>query len=1129
MTHNTDLNLTPENLYSLFEKAPIGFLFFTSDWTIRLINQNFFDIGLFETNEASSFIGQNILESELPELLNIRAELEELQKNIFFEKEIGNVKTITGGQISIILKGASFFNEDDFSGGILILEDIKVVSDSRKDDIFNGDLIDSLVKDFSDIFFVTDNAFHVKYCFSSEMFNDKINASYLTGTRLDEVFNVAFDADISFILSRLKETAEKIESEIVLTTCGIQVVFQLKAVPYFAGKEKADFFLFFLKDASQGLNEEFHNKSEIAELKQYQFITSAVTDAVIATDMQGNINFWNKSSENLFQYSRSEVFGKFIGKVIKDFDNNYFKNIKEEINKNGYWESDLRIFNKAGNEEYLSLKISFTGDDDFRSVVFLCSSVTERIRIERELRISEERFRNIVINANEFICNLDIEGNIIYMNPSFIRAFEYSEGELLQRRIQDLFAPEFSGSNGFDIKNFTGFHLQAIEISCLTKSGRAMSILANFSPIVNFDNTIRYFNGIFTDITEKKKAEKELLTVRSVYEVSRDGISVEVGRKFILINNSFAKMFGYKKPSELLGKETLDIVADEDIPKVARYIKDRENKEQSPNRYDFVGKSRDGSRFFVEASVTSYESDNKVYTVRVCRDITERKHAQEALKDSEEKYRSITENIDDFLWTAEVVNGRLRPVFYTSSIEKVTGYEQERFLSRSNLWFRIIYPDDTGLFKKKLRNLVGDIARNSDEFEFRILNKPGNIVWVRNKVKVIRDKDNRTIKIYGLISDISLSKKAEEELKKSAVELRELNDTKDKFISIISHDLRTPFSSIMGFTEILLGQKNMSDAQRTQYIEFIQQSSQNMLALVNSLLDWTRLQTGRIKFEPQRFNATESISKSIAIVGGVALQKGIKLVSVVQPDLFIHADLNLLLQVVNNLLGNSIKFTPRDGQITIYGELNKQLNKVQFIIEDTGTGIRKENLSKLFKVDSKFTLEGTAGEKGSGLGLSIVHDIIEKHGGEIWVESEYGKGSKFFFTIPTASASILLVDDSRTDRLLYSKILKNIIPQYKIDEADNGREALEMILKNLPALVITDHHMPEMGGYDMVKSIKSGNLQTKPPVIVLSYDVSKNIMEEYRELGVEYVFQKPVILSSFKEAIEKSLKKALAQ
>jgi CheY-like chemotaxis protein len=248
---------------------------------------------------------------------------------------------------------------------------------------------------------------------------------------------------------------------------------------------------------------------------------------------------------------------------------------------------------------------------------------------------------------------------------------------------------------------------------------------------------------------------------------------------------------------------------------------------------------------------------------------------------------------------------------------------------------------------------------------------------------------------------------------------------------------------------------------------------------------------------------------------------------VLENDYFIFADKSLVMQVFNNLISNAIKFTRPDGNISISAKPSSSFRLIEFSVKDDGVGIRKENLSELFSIDTKFTSEGTAGEKGTGLGLSLVKEIVEKHGGTIRVESEYGKGTDFIFTLPVASANILLVDDSKTDRLLYSKIIKHITPDYNIDTASDGKEALEKIIKSPPALVITDHIMPEMNGYELVTELAKAEIKGKPPVIVLSSDIDRHTIDDYNQVGIEFVFQKPVNLSDFKKAVEKSLKKGL--
>jgi CheY-like chemotaxis protein len=234
-----------------------------------------------------------------------------------------------------------------------------------------------------------------------------------------------------------------------------------------------------------------------------------------------------------------------------------------------------------------------------------------------------------------------------------------------------------------------------------------------------------------------------------------------------------------------------------------------------------------------------------------------------------------------------------------------------------------------------------------------------------------------------------------------------------------------------------------------------------------------------------------------------------------------------MMQVFNNLISNAIKFTKPGGEIVISASPSKKTRFYEFSVRDNGVGIKPENIQDLFRIDTKYSSEGTAGEKGTGLGLSIVNEIIEKHRGNIWVESEYGKGSDFKFTLPVASPNILLVDDSKTDRLLYSKILKHIAPDYNIEIASNGKEALEKIMAAPPALVITDHLMPEMNGYDLTMEIIKLDIKVKPQVIILSGDIERSAIVDYHNLGIKYVFNKPVNLINFKTAVEKSLKKVL--
>ena len=935
----------------------------------------------------------------------------------------------------------------------------------------------------------------------------------LTSAPIQEKITSAIESKHSQIL----EVSLTIENNEIFYTCKIE--------PLISKRRQVQFVLLHFDDITDIIERQREIAKEIEELKEYRDITNSISDAIFAIDNNGKITFWNKTSENLFGFTKSEVFGKFFGKVLGIFSAPQFDEIMDELVLNDSWNTPITVYTHDGKKEIINAKFT-AGSKNGSSIVVLCSNVTNQFNKEQQLKDSLNTYQNFLEDSNELFCNFDDKGNIRYANKSFCKLLGYSNKEILNRNISNLVSQEYFNKTAFDFYKIASQN-KIVEIPFQSKSGKALELSAKFFPLPNDQNTISNFNLILKDLTGEKDTKKELEIYKSAFNSSQDGIIIKFDGKIGQVNKSFAEIFGYDNEEDLIEKQLIDLVADVDIPKVESYIQQIKKNTELTYRFDFLAKRKDNVNFFAEVSTASFKVDDKNYIVLVARDVTERKRAQQAIKNSEEKYRNLTNNIDDFLFTFERIEGNIRPVFYTSSVEKITGYTQSDLLTDSKLFLKIIFPNDFPDLKKKLKSIWRSHLNNSGEFELRIINKQGNIVWVRTKINVLRDDNGIVNKVYGLVSDISLRKKAEDELNKSTQNLVKLNETKDRFISIISHDLRTPFSSILGFTDLLLSDSDLSENEKRQYVEYIQESSKSMLSLVNSLLDWTRLQTGRIRFEPERIDVSNIIENSLNTVSGVAFQKGIQLNSNVSNDTNIFVDKDLISQVFNNLLSNAIKFTKEGGNISIEVKKSEHIRFLEFSIKDTGIGIKPENIEKLFRVDTKFSSKGTSGEKGTGLGLSLVKEIIDKHGGNIWVESEYGKGSDFKFTLPIASPNILLVDDSKTDKLLYSKILKNFAPDYQIETASDGKEALDIILKSAPALIITDHKMPYMNGYDLILEINNANIKSRPPVIVLSIDLDRNIIRDYNDLGIEYVFQKPVNLTNFKIAVEKTLRKGL--
>jgi len=1115
-----------KNISNIIEQAPVGIITFSLEGNIDFVNQNFEKFDILYQLETPSLLGTNIFETDIFSSASLKEELKELTEGFSFEKEIREVRTNDGGRITLIVKGAPLYEKEKVSGGILLIEDIKILTYLSDQHELRADYIEKAIRRVNDFLIVTNQKGEIKFSAGSTPEKLNITQPSIIGKSIFELFNSSAQSSFTESIAEVNKTKEPLRINLELNISDKQFTFECRIEPLLSKRGTIQFVYFFFNDITSEAVEKSRKDRLVSELDYYKSVTSNLSNALFTVNSSGSIIFWDDEAVKLFGHTAKEMEGKFFGEALKLFNEDYFRKILEDLKQQKVWEINVNIFGDDQVKQTFELKFSFA-DENQEAIVVLCNNITERFEEDEKIKSSEKKLRDIVTNTEQLICSVDQSGKIIYANLTFLNVLDYTEEEITAKNISELLTPSFLEKNSFDLNKLSKEKTKKITLPFLTKEDIEIPVLAVVNSFFDADTQENGYNLFITDISAEKSAEKESMLYQSLFEVSQDGIAVELEGKIVKANNSFAEIFGYDNGNELIGRDLIDLVSNDDVLKVVEYFRLLEQKKNAPDRFEFLGKKRDSSSIYTEISVSSFESYNKVYVEMVTRDVTERKRAQKVIRESEEKYRNVTENIDDFLYTFERVGNFMRPLFYTSAVEKVTGYSQAEFLGDSRLFLKIIHPDDFPMLKKRLSDLIRSRFQLSSEMEIRIINKEGGAVWIRNKVKIIRDEAGKIKKIYGLVSDITLKKKAEEELKKSTENLLKLNETKDRFISIISHDLRTPFSSILGFTELLSGDETLSKAERLQYINFIKESSNSMLSLVNSLLDWTRLQTGRVKFEPQKIQAKTIIEKSINSLSGMSYQKGITVGSAVGSKHFIFVDKNLIDQVFNNLLSNAIKFTNKDDKVTVFVKPSGTVRFLEFSIKDTGRGIKQENIDKLFSVDTKFTSEGTSGEKGSGLGLSLVKDIIEKHGGQIWVESEYGKGSEFKFTLPTASANILIVDDNKTDRLLYSKILKNITPEYSVEVVSNGKEALEKISISPPALVITEHRMPEMNGYEFVKELVKSNLVNTLPVMVLSRKIERNVAQDYLELGIEFVFQKPVNLQSFKKSIEKSLRKGI--
>ncbi len=474
-------------------------------------------------------------------------------------------------------------------------------------------------------------------------------------------------------------------------------------------------------------------------------------------------------------------------------------------------------------------------------------------------------------------------------------------------------------------------------------------------------------------------------------------------------------------------------------------------------------------------------------------------------KDIFNKFISLFE--DEYFWYQDLTNGR-KTLFYSDNVKNVTGYTNEELVSMPGRGKELIVDED----RKELRSIIAEFKkekdRNSISIDFRIERKDKKIVWLKETIKVERDDNGEITKYFGRLYDITGIKELIHSINSKNDELVKINEAKDNFIGMLSHDLRAPFTSILGFSEILLSESNLTESEKEEYLSYINDSSQNQLQLINDLLDWSRLQTGILKIEQERVHARSLVFNGVSSLTGNAIRKEIDIKTDIPDSLFIFADEKLTSQVITNLLANAIKFSPEKTTVSISANIYNE-KFLEFIVKDEGVGISEEGKEKLFKIGRMFSTEGTKGEKGTGLGLALTKQIVEIHKGEIWFYSTPGKGSEFHFTLPSWANTILIVSNDEERRKLYSGILQEKYPSYQVIHAANGYEALGLTIKHMPSLIITEHDLPLMSGLQFVQTLRRSDNPVNIPVIAVLNEESNDIIASYNKFKIKTIYNDP--------------------
>lgn len=359
--------------------------------------------------------------------------------------------------------------------------------------------------------------------------------------------------------------------------------------------------------------------------------------------------------------------------------------------------------------------------------------------------------------------------------------------------------------------------------------------------------------------------------------------------------------------------------------------------------------------------------------------------SQIEISKAKELYLKIFEEFPALIWRSRL--DKLCDYFNKTWLE-FTGRTMEQEFG--NGWAEGVHPDD---FDFCVQTYVTAFdKREAFLMEYRMKNKYGEYRWIRDFGRPFYDLDNSFLGYIGSCYDIT-------EIKDNELRLIELNATKDKFFSIIAHDLKSPFNSIIGFSEYLIEKVKENNYNKIDEIAgIILNSSYRAMDLLTNLMTWSQLESGRMPFNPEYIDITQIAAEVISLIKPTAAQKSINIVNKISSTSQIFADKEMISTVLRNLLSNAIKFTKNEGKVTILSTLND--NELTVTITDNGVGIAKDRIDKLFTINENNSTPGTQKERGTGLGLILCKEFIEKHHGKIWVNSNIGIGSSFSFSLP---------------------------------------------------------------------------------------------------------------------------------
>ena len=789
--------------------------------------------------------------------------------------------------------------------------------------------------------------------------------------------------------------------------------------------------------------------------KEYRELVENANSIIIKMDKKGRITFFNEFAEKFFGFKREEVIGKnvigtivpetessgrnlheLIGMIIEDPES-HVNMENENITRDGrkIWVSwtNKGIYNNNGEvtgilstgtdiskrrhaevelqkaHNNMELIVRNRTSELNESNNALRKEIEERKQVEEALIKSGNYLDKIINSIADPVFVKDKQHRWVLVNDAYCTLIGYSREELLEKSDYD-FLP-LHEANIFWEKDEEVFKtgVENVNEEEFTDSDGNLHVIVTKKTLYTDISGEQYIVAIIRDITERKKAENELRRNERKLKIAMDMAKLvsweyDVSSNLYTFDDQFYRLYGTTMDKEGGSKMSPEMYARKFLPpEESSIVKEEIAEALKTDDPDFSGKVEhsiimaDGEKRFI---LVRYEiiKDAKGRTIKIYgvnQDITERKMAEKELKESEQKYRTLFNSSPDSTILIGT-DGTLMDVNYAA--QEITGLSKGNLIGKNFTELGLLLDEEMPLHIEKVSQVLR--GKSLKPYESRFIDRNGKVRYAETYLKALK-KDDEIFAFNVIAHDITERKKAEEKLKEIIDELERSNYELQQFAYITSHDLQEPLRTIASFTQLLerrYGGQLDSDAD--EFIEFIVDAAVRMKEMIQGLLEYSRVGTQKVEFKEVDMNM--ELDQALSNLHALINKNKAEITHDLLPN--VMADPDQMVRVFQNLISNAIKFRKPDEppKIHISYQIDKENSEYIFKVSDNGIGIEKEYKDKIFEVFKRLHAMGKY--EGTGIGLSVVKKIIEQYNGRIWVKSELGNGSTFYFTIPLSAA-----------------------------------------------------------------------------------------------------------------------------